>query len=206
MPTVVNWPTGRAFVPTSVTIEIAVAESVFTGQYSGQRSRRSHLADRWLLTMTMAACRSRTEAYEREAFLHGVKSRGDWLRIGLPDRQAPRGTARGTMLVSGAHAAGVRTLAISGSTASGTLLAGDMLSQGGNHLLQVDYPGVTLNGSGAGTVPLVLPLPVAMANGAAVAWSAPTGTWALEDNQLSVSYSPGVIQGPMTLLFRQAVQ
>lgn len=206
MPTIVDWPTGRAFIPASLQIEVTPSESVFTGAYTNTRFRRSNLTDRWQLTATFRHCK-RVEAFEREAFFLGLKSKGDWVRMGLLHRKEPSGTARGTMVTSASAAAGARTLAISGATNNGTLLAGDWLSiASGNHLLQVAYPGMTFNGSGAGTVTLVTPLPVAVANGASVAWSNPTGLWELDDEGLSLSYSAPVMQAGFACVFRQAVQ
>lgn len=96
-----------------------------------------------------------------------------------------------------------------GSTASTyvgspTLAAGDWLAVGGN-FMQVAYPGATLDDSGAGTVPLALPLVKAVTNGAAVTWDRPTGLWELDDDGLQLDYSAGNIMNGIAIPLRQVV-
>ena len=85
-----------------------------------------------------------------------------------------------------------------------TLLAGDVLGVGGN-LLLVGYAGASGTRYGAVTVPLVTPLPKAVAQGAAVTAAAPTGLWELDDDGLTLDYGPAAVQEGVAIPLRQVV-
>lgn len=83
--------------------------------------------------------------------------------------------------------------------------AGDWLGIGGN-LLQVAYGGAVANDMGAMTLPLSMPLPKAVASGAAVTWAAPAGLWELDDDGIQLDYSARNVQGGIAIPVRQVVQ
>lgn len=85
-----------------------------------------------------------------------------------------------------------------------TALGGDWLSVNGN-LLSVRYEGATANDNGDITLPLVLPLPRAVAAGSAVSLVQPTGVWQLDVDQFDFPYGRGAWQGAITLPFIQQV-
>ncbi len=89
-------------------------------------------------------------------------------------------------------------------TPGATLLGGDVLGVGGN-LLLVGPAGAQFNEAGTATVPLVLPLPKALASGAAVAYAGPTGVWEYAGQGIQFDYGPGIMQGPVVIPFRQVV-
>ena len=116
-------------------------------------------------------------------------------------RPQPRGTMRGAPVLVGAHAQGAASLSITGGTAGSTLLAGDMLGVGGLLLMvQID---VTLDGAGAGSVPITNRLRSAQSGGAAVTWDKPTALFRLVDHSGPV-YSPGLASAP-SFSFREKV-
>lgn len=80
--------------------------------------------------------------------------------------------------------------------AGNTLLGGDLL-QVGNQMLTVGYAGAASDeGTGLMTVPLALPLRVAVTADAAVIWDRPTATFQLQGVESMVEYGPrGVQQG-----------
>lgn len=84
-----------------------------------------------------------------------------------------------------------------------TLLPGSIIGTGGN-LLHVGFAGATANDSGAMTVPLSLPLPKAVTSGAAVSL-APTGQWEWDGDAPEFTYTPGRVQGPITIPLRQVI-
>lgn len=84
-----------------------------------------------------------------------------------------------------------------------TLKTGDLLAVGTNTLLMVGYPG-SLE-SGQFTVPLAMPLPVALAGGAPVAWSAPKGLWHLDADLLALDFSAGALQAGVAVPLRQVI-
>lgn len=92
------------------------------------------------------------------------------------------------------------------STFSGLarLSAGDLLGVGGN-LIQCDYGGAVENAAGQITVPLTMPLPAAVSNGAAVTWNAPTGLWQIDADGMQLDYSAPVVQGGIAIPLRQVL-
>lgn len=89
-------------------------------------------------------------------------------------------------------------------SAPATAMGGDWLSVNGN-LLSVRYEGATANDNGDITVPLVQPLPRAVAAGSAVSLVQPTGVWQLDVDQFDFPYGRGAWQGAITLPFIQQV-
>jgi hypothetical protein len=371
---IIDWPTTRPFQGASLQLDLSTSRSGFAGFYTGNRQTVSHLADRRLATLTLPPCRG-ADGPARQAFLHGLMSRGDWLRMGVPHQPYPRGTLGGAPTVSATVAAGARAIAVAGAlarpnwltnrsfeedsnadgvsdgwvayaagstgtvtrallppgshgtkaqqvfctalaagagnrigifqsflfpagvysmasfaadirgTAAATavlelnwvngsggfisafnttahpdptnfqrlalagvavpaaaaradcyvwlqdgtgaacgmdvdaaqfefaaapspfsglpsLAAGDWLSIGGN-LLQVDYPGATLNDGGAGTVPLVTPLQRGITAGAAVTWANPTGLWEVDADSLPLNFNPAQVADGFALPLRE---
>jgi hypothetical protein len=196
----VNWPSAHHFEPRDFSVGLRVPKSGFTGFYTLQSTTLSHLADRLQMTLQLRACRPEQGA-EREAFINGLVSSGDWVRMGHPSRQVPRGTLRGTPTVAANAAAGARSFTLNG-TPGETLLAADMLSVA-DQLLPVAYAGAVVAGGGTATVPLQLPLRVALTAGQAITWNTPTGLWQLAADQIDLGYMRGHWQQAVSLPFRE---
>lgn len=198
----VDLPQTSAFTAARLSLSVDVSASGFVGFFTGNRQRRSNLADRWRATLTMAPCKAAAAA-ERSAFIFALASRSDYLRCGMPQQQRIRGTMAGPVIVSANTPAGARALPLTAS-AGATLLAGDWFSLAGN-LLQCGPGGAVANGAGAMTVPLTLPLQRAATSGAPIDHAAPTGLWELDDTGLQLDYSAPVIQGGVALALLQVV-
>lgn len=192
----IDWPAGRAFEPRRVTWGVSTPKAAWAAPYTGARQTLSHLADRLRCAVTLPPC-NEAQAGLREAFFLSLASTGDWVRMGHPTRPLPLGTLRGTPTAAAAAAAGARTVQVQ-SVAGATLLGGDVLG-GGGRLLLAAYPGAVANGAGVLTVPLVLPLQVALASGAAISWQAPTTTWQLLVDMLDLNYGRARWQGELTI-------
>lgn len=185
-----------------LSLSVAISASSYTGFFTGNRQRKSHLADRLRATLTLPPCRG-SVADERAAFLLALASTGDYLRMPMPQRMRLRGTMAGSPVVTTTTAAGARTLPIT-TTAGATLLAGDWIGVGGN-LLQCAYAGAVANGAGAMSVPLVLPTQKSITAGAAVSYVAPTGVWVMDDTGLQLDYSPANVQGGIAIPLQQVI-
>lgn len=196
------WPTTRAFAAAQLALSVQVSASRSAGFFTGVVTTRSNLADRLRATLTLPPC-SAAAAAEREAFLLGIASTGDYISMALPHRLTRRGTMAGSPVVTSNTAAGSRSLPVT-TTAGATLLAGDWFAVGGN-LLQCAYAGAVANGAGAMTVPLVLPTQEALTAGAAITYAAPVGTWQLDDSGLELFYTAPVIQGGIALPLLQVI-
>lgn len=200
MPTTVNWPTDRAFAPRRLSLGASVPKAGWAAFFTGGRQSISHLADRLRCTITLPPCNP-LDAGRREAFFLELASTGNWVRVGHLQRQEPQGTLRGTPTVASSAAAGARSVSVQGVVGN-TLLAGDPLGAGG-HLMLTGYAGAVANGSGVLTVPLVLPLRVALSAGAAVTWQMPTTTWQLETDLLDLAYGRALWQDAVDIPLRE---
>lgn len=194
--TTLDWPTGPAFRPARMAWSVATSKSAWAATYTGQTQSITHLADRLRVRVDLPPAKGAAAA-EREAFFTAAVSRGHWLRVGHWLRPVPAGTLRGTPTVAVATAAGSRTLPVQ-TTAGATLLAGDLLGANGQ-LMQCYYGGAVADGAGAMDINLVLPLRRALAAGAALVWSVPTGTFQVMSADPVLEYMPGGIQQGLTL-------
>lgn len=180
------------FRPRSVSIDMQANQRVGASAFGGSEQAVDLLNDRWMMDVALPDS-LHVAAAAREAFIASFRGQVHWVALWHFVRPQPRGTMRGTPVLVGAHAQGAAVLNITGGTAAGTLLAGDMLGVGG--LLCMVQSDVTLDGAGAGTVPIVNRLRVAQAAGAAVTWDRPTANFRLLDHAGPV-YQPGMASGP----------
>lgn len=205
MPATVDWPATRAFMGAQFSFGLSVSEALHRGVYTGLVTSRSNAADRLTCIVTLAPARDRDEQAQREGWVFNIRSQRLWVRFGFPHRPIPRGTLRGTPTATSPAAAGALTLSIT-TTAGATLLPGDMLGYGSNHVLMVGINGDTADGSGAmADVPLAFPLPAAISGSAALTWDNPKALWQWDGDGLQIDYTPGVIQQPLVLPFRQVI-
>lgn len=120
---IIDWPTTRPFAGAMFSLGLDVSESAYTGFLTGNRTRRSNLADRLRGTLTLPPCVDPVSVAAVEALLLGVRSSGDLLRMAMPHRRYPLGTLRGAPVVSASAAAGARSFSISGALSDGNLWA-----------------------------------------------------------------------------------
>lgn len=181
-----------AFVPRTVSIHMQANQRVGSSQFGGSEQARDLLNDRWVMDVALPESAHADGAW-REAFIASFRGQVNWVALHHFLRPAPRGTMRSTPTLVGSHAQGSASLSVTGGTAFGTLLAGDMLGVGG--LLLMVAADITLDGSGAGVVSLVNRLRVAQPGGASVTWDRPTANFRLIDFT-GVTYAPGVASAP----------
>lgn len=206
MPTVVAWPTTRAFMGAQFQIGIDVPEAAARAFYTGNSTYRSSAADRMTCLVTLPPTRNKDDAGEIEGYLFNLRSQRLWMRFGMPHRPVPRGTLRGTPTVTNNAAAGAMSIDIS-TTASVTLRPGDFLGCGTNTLIMIGIPGDTASGAGAMTAcPLAMPLPVALTAGASLTWDNPLGLWEFDGDGIALDYSAPVVQQGVAIPFRQVIQ
>lgn len=180
------------FVPSTVSLDLATNQRVGSSIFGGSEQAVDLLNDRWVMNVSLPDS-LHVAAAAREAFIASFRGQVNWVSLWHFVRARPRGTMRGTPVLVGAHAQGASALSITSGTAGSTLLAGDMLGVGG--LLCMVQSDVTLDGSGAGSVPLVNRLRAGQSNGAAVTWDKPAALFRLLDHA-GVVYQPGMASGP----------
>lgn len=198
----IDWPSDAAFVPRALRIGVNVAKSSWAGFFSGQVQQVSHAADRLRCTVTLPPCDGAAGA-RREAWLLGLASTGDWVRMPHLHRIVPAGTLRGLPTVAASALAGARSVQIT-TTPGATLVGGDVLGINGQ-LVMVGYAGAAADGAGLITVPLALPLPVPVSTSLPVLWQLPPGLWQLLGASPDVDYGRGAWQGTVEIAMQQVV-
>ena len=151
----------------------------FQGPFGGPTEVQDLIGDRWRMRTTLPDG-DYTWGGRTEALFNRLRGGADWLRMYHFAKPAPRGTARGSMVLSGAVAQGASALTISGVAALSTLRAGDMLGHNSEQLFQV-YEDATANGSGVITVATVNRARKAIASGQVIVWDKPTIPFQLLD-------------------------
>jgi hypothetical protein len=187
---VYDWP--DALIPQRMAIASAGAGDQFKSPYNGTLQAVDFVAERWTLSVTLPQ-RKRINAGAAEAFFMRLRGGVNRVRAWHFARPVPVGTMRGSPTLSAGATRGDTSIAITGGTAGGTLLAGDMLGITGQLVMVADS--VTLNGSGAGTVNLVHRVRGTVASGSAVTWNKPTAEFVMPAWMASIAHFPGGIEG-----------
>jgi hypothetical protein len=159
--------------------------------YGGSEQVLDLLNDRWMCYLSLPV-ELFAQAAAVEAFLASFRGQVNTVNLWHFAREAPRGTLRGTLLTSGTQAQGALSLVLSGGTAAGTLLAGDLLGAGGQ-ILMVSAAGATADGAGNITVPLVNRLRASIAAGQSVTWDKPKAAFRLLSHT-GVLYERGITE------------
>lgn len=109
-----------------------------------------------------------------EAFMAAMRGQANRFRIHDFSRPVPRGTLRGTLTVSGAHAQGATSIVITGGSGQNgnTLLAGDKLSINGQ--LVISITPIATHTAGTLTFTCEPPLRNALVGGEPVVWDRAT--------------------------------
>lgn len=190
----IAWPAGVE--PSGCRFVLSVNQRVHSSPFGGAEQTIDMLNDRWLCTLDLPARRPDRGA-ALEAFIASMRGLTNTTPLFHFRRRVPRGTMRGTPTLEAAALQGASSISV---TATGTLLAGDMLGCGG--LLLMVASDCAASG-GIITVPLVNRLRTALADNAAVTWNAPTAPFRLL-NGPAVQYRPRVAEA-ITLEFSEAI-
>ena len=184
------------FEPSACTLTLAVAQRVNASPFAGSEQAIDLLNDRWCMSVELPPNGLATSA-QLDAFIASMRGQVNTVALWNFSRTAPRGTIAGTKTLSAAAAQGAASISI---TATGTVLAGDMLGVGGLLLMAASD---ATSSAGVITVPLVNRLRTALSSGAAVTTTKPTANFRL----LSYSapqYRRGFAQGT-TFDFGEAI-
>lgn len=184
----ITYPT--QLVPSSCIFTLATSQRVNASPFGGSEQAVDLLNDRWTCSLSQDVVEFTTAPYI-EAFIGAMRGQTNWAPIYHFARPAPRGTARGTILVNGAVAQGASSIAVDGiSPSTGTLLAGDMLGVGGMlFMVASDVTAV----AGAATVQITSRVRTAIVDNAAVTWDKPTTLFRLLSTS-GVQYSGAAVE------------
>lgn len=171
--------------------QVGLSQSPFTGAQQAY----AHQGE-WFEAQIELPSMARADAEEWVALLLALNGKEGTLLLGDPANSTPRGTWV-SPVVSGAHAAGVKTLYIRGVD-SKTWKAGDWLQLGsgsGAHLHKVVQDGSQLGSPSVGSVEIWPRTRAALSDGAAVTLTSPVGLFRLKDNRRSWSIREAVEYG-----------
>lgn len=189
-----TWPTGRAWMPQSISWGVRTLAKSNTSGLNGATQRVTLPGSRWTMALTFPAQRGA----ERAALLALLTKVGpdNLIQMARPDRLTPRGTINLAGVTASAAAQFATALTLNNCGASTTLLAGSMLAVGGQLLMSTDD--ATASGGGVMAVTVRQMLRAAVAGGAAVTLASPTALWQLEDPDVVSDFDPGDISRPIT--------
>jgi hypothetical protein len=172
--------------PNAVALTQQSTTGVVTSPFTGTAQVVEWPAEWWAMELAFPPMK-RTDAEAWIAFLQSMRGMLGTFLYGDPSYQGARGVATGTPLVNGANAAGSKTLATKGWTASqtGILKAGDyfQVGTGASTRLHKVLKDADSDGSGNATLDIFPRLREALTDGAAITLSNPKGTFRLTDNK-----------------------
>lgn len=186
----ISLPAG--FDPQSCQLTLRTNQRVNASPFGGSEQAVDMLNDRWIMDVDLADT-SQDNGAAIEAFIAAMRGPTNVVALYHFARSVPRGTARGTILLNGAVAQGASSIVVDGiSPSAGTILAGDVLGVGGQLLMAA--ADATATGGGA-TITLVNRVRTALADNAAVTWSAPTALFRMMSST-GVNYFRARASGP----------
>ncbi len=189
------------FAPRSCIFTQSVNQRVGASPFGGSEQAVDLLNDRWLCSFELPA-NSQATAAAIEAFIGSMRGQTNTVALYNFARQTVRGTIAGAKTLSAGASQGAASIGI---TATGTLLAGDLINvatpTGGVLLLMVAQD--CTSSAGVITTPLTNRLRVALSSGAAVTITRPTANFRMLANS-GVQYVPGYAS-PVSFDFGEAI-
>jgi hypothetical protein len=172
--------------PNALTLTQQSTTGVVTSPFTGTTQIVEWPAEWWVMQLAFPPMK-RTDAEAWIAFLQSMRGMSGTFLYGDPSYQGARGVATGTPLVNGANAAGSKTLATKGWTASqtGILKAGDYLQvgTGASTRLYKVLVDADSDATGNATLDIFPRLREALSDSASITLTNPRGTFRLMDNK-----------------------
>lgn len=183
------WPTGREWLPRSMTLVLEPNVRAFVSPYTKSSQMIDLLGEAWVMTMVLGE-RKHAVGAAREAFLARLRGGVHTVNLWHFRRATPRGTLRGALTLAAQAAQGAQTLSVTGGSgqANRTLRAGDMLGLAGQLLMVAED--CQANGSGVIAVPLANRVRATQPATTTVTWDRPVSAFRLV-SPVPVSYRPG---------------
>lgn len=175
------------FKPRACTLVQYTSQRVNASPFGGAEQAIDLLNDRWMMSCELPPC-TQENAAALEAFIGAMRGQVNAVNLWHFGRPTVRGTIAGTKTLSASAAQGASSISI---TATGTVLAGDMLGVGG--LLLMAAADAT-SSAGVITVTLTNRLRTALSSGASVTTTKPTATFRLLATS-GVQFVPGYAAG-----------
>lgn len=180
----------------SCILTMNTSQRVNASGFGGSEQVVDLLNDRWLMSLELID-NSYANSQAIEAFINALRGQVNTVNLYHFARPAVAGTIAGAKTLSASAAQGASSISI---TATGTLLAGDMIGVGGLLLMVASD---CTSSAGVITAPLVNRLRTALSSGAAVTTTQPTAEFRLLASS-GVQYLGGNVSGA-TLDFGEKV-
>jgi hypothetical protein len=183
-------------MPVSTKFRASSAVGVSVSPFTKEQQIYAHQGDALAVDIQMPPM-ERDDAETVVGFLLALNGMEGTYLLGDPANTGPRGTWAGSPKVFGAHAAGVKSVAMDGFSAGATVKAGDWFQTGSGssthlHKLVQD---ATADGSGLLTLEIRPPLRAALADNATFVTSGPKGLWRLASNDIEWSIEGAQLYG-----------
>lgn len=179
-----------------ITIRASSVVGVSASPFTKEQQVYAHPGESWAADVQLAPM-TRADAETWIGFLLALNGMEGTLLMGETLNTAPRGTWAGSPKVFGAHAAGVKSIAMDGFSAGATVKAGDWFQTGSGsstHLHKV-VQDATADGSGLLTLEIRPRLRAALADNDTFVTSSPKGLWRLASNDTEWSIGLAQIYG-----------
>ena len=189
----VSLPSDLVFNEMRVTPNSAVAMS--QSPFTGAQQTYVYPAEFWVAEFSITDYLTRERANSCIGFLLSLNGRQGTFLAGDPLGTTPLGTWAGSPKVSGAHAIGVKTIAMDGFTAGQTAIvkAGDWFQTGSGATTHLHQVVKDANSDGGGLVTLEIwpSIRAALADNDTFTTSSPKGIWRLSVNGVPWSLRDG---------------
>ena len=171
--------TGRRRASFRAQSTVGVSRSPFTGE----QQVYVHQGEWWEADFEIALAK-RAAAEPWVAFLTALNGMEGTFLIGDPSNSSPLGSWAGSPKVLGAHAAGVKSIAMDGFTAAATVKGGDWFQTGSGSSTRLHkvVQDATADGSGLATLEVWPRTRAALADDATFTTSSAKGVWRLASN------------------------
>lgn len=176
--------------PSSAQIVLRRAQSSSVSPFTFRRQVYDWGGDQWEMVAKLAPL-SPDHAGAWEAFILALNGRMGSFVMGIPMRNAPRGTQQTDIAFDGDHLTRASTIAVKGMTPGATLLAGDLISVGSGPWLHKILNTVSADAGGFASLEIAPRLREAAANDAAIDVTYPRGVWRLKDTDTDWTIDDG---------------
>lgn len=182
--------------PAEITIRARSVVGMSVSPFSQEQQVYVHQGECWMLSVVLQAMK-RADAEKWVSMLLGLNGVEGTFLMGEPVNTSPQGTWLGSPKVLGAHAIGVKSIAMDGFTAGATVKAGDWIQQssGANSHLYKIVQDATADGSGLLTLEIWPRLRLALVDNETFVTSSPKGIWRLASNEREWSIRHAQIYG-----------
>ena len=193
--TTYTYPSTSQFRPQGFDIGLRSSVIVSTSSLNGSTQTVEISGPRWVCSLHYGS-QSLGDRAAVEGFWSAVRGQVNRVSLWHLSRPAPRGTMRGSPVLTSAVAVGDTSIAIT-TTAYATLLSGDMIGVGAQ-ILQVTAD-ATATAGGALTVSVSPPARSIVSGASSVVWDKPSAVFLMSQRELIMPYDGAALAAPFSV-------